>query len=125
MGKTVSYGKSKKSGDKKMTGKRIGFSSPYLNIMGGGERYLLSIAEYFSQNNDVTLFAKRSITEKVKKILNISLKNITDFIECDFKKINFFEKYRILREFDLFFCMTDGSLFFPFSRKNFLIIQSP
>lgn len=94
----------------------IGIYSPYFHIFGGGERYLLSIAEYLNKRHNVFIFTDVSLTEKAKSVFNIHLDRVQFLPE---------EKFRTKKLFDILFYMTDGSLFLSLSKKNFLIIQSP
>jgi len=103
---------------------KIGVYSPYLHIFGGGERYLLSIAESLSQYHEVFLFSDQEIADGAKSIFDISLSNV-HFLSDTFLTKNALEKYILLKKFDAFFYMTDGSVFFPGSKKNYLLIQSP
>lgn len=95
---------------------KIGIFSPYFHILGGGERYLLTIAEYLSRNHDVTIFTDQILREKYQSLFDISLDRVHFLPE---------QKLRVKKLFDILFYMTDGSLFFSLSRKNFLILQSP
>lgn len=104
---------------------KIALYSPYLHILGGGERYLLSIAETLSRKHDVFLFSDESVKEKARSFFNISLDRIQFLPSKIFRTKYLFKKYTSLLSFDIFFYMTDGSLFFSTAMKNFLIIQSP
>lgn len=104
---------------------KIGIYSPYFNIGGGGERYLLRIAESLSKHHHVTLLCDGSVKMAAYRKFNIDLDRV---IFDDKEKIlqkNIFHKYSALHEYDIFFYMTDGSIFFPFAKNNYLIIQSP
>lgn len=92
---------------------KIGIYSPYLNILGGGERYLLTIAKMLSNDYEVFLFSDHALKDKARVTFNISLDKVHFLSNASFKN------------FHIFFYMTDGSLFFPSAKKNFLIIQSP
>ncbi|MBI2611976.1 glycosyltransferase family 4 protein [Candidatus Gottesmanbacteria bacterium] len=111
----------------KTKNKKIGIYSPYLDISGGGERYILSIAEYLSQENEVYLFwpESDSLKNSAKITLNISLDRIHFVSNEIFSSKNLFNTLKSLFTFDIFFHMTDGSVFLSPARKNFLIIQSP
>lgn len=104
---------------------KIALYSPYLHILGGGERYLLSIAETLSRKHDAFLFSDESVKEKAKSFFNISLDRVQFLPNKIFRTKYLLKKYTSLLSFDIFFYMTDGSLFFSTARKNFLIIQSP
>lgn len=103
----------------------IGILSPYLDIFGGGERFLLTIAEYLSKNNHVTLYTDRDIKNKSKEIFEIPLDRVIFIPTNSLYRQNLLKKYFSFRQYDLFFYMTDGSLFFSSSKRNFLIVQSP
>lgn len=102
--------------------KKIALYSPYLDILGGGERFLLSVAEYLSYKNQVVLFwQEKKIIKDSEKKLKINLAKVK------IQKINKtrFNLLRRLIEYDRFFHMTDGSIIFAPCSKNYLIIQSP
>lgn len=104
---------------------KIGIYSPYLEVFGGGERYIFSLASLLSSHNEVFIFADKAITDKTKNLLNIDLNRVHFLPISQFCAQNFLSKYIFLNKFDIFFYMTDGSLFFSATRKNFLVIQSP
>ena len=104
---------------------KVGIYSPYLEVYGGGERYIYSIASLLSSQNEVSIYADKSIIDKAKDLLNINLDRIHFLPIAQFRKQNFLNKLITLNKFDLFFSMTDGSIFFSAARKNFLVIQSP
>lgn len=101
--------------------KKVAIFDPYLDTLGGGERYILTIAEYLSYNYQVVVFWDRPISSLVKERLNINLDRVY-FIP--FKK-NVLKRALMLRDYDIFFYITDGSLFLSLARQNILIIQSP
>ncbi len=112
---------------------KIGIYSPYLDSAGGGERYMLTIAEILSKENNVDVFLDKHLLEIGKE--NIVKKN-TDLLGLDFSKVNFikaplgkdsgaFERLTFLKNYDVVFYLTDGSIFFSSARKNILHIQSP
>lgn len=104
---------------------KIAFYNPYWHILGGGERYLLSIAEYLSRNHEVFLFADDSIKNKARAVFNISLNRVNFLPLSTIQTKNLLKKYYLTLKYDIFFYMTDGSLFIPMAKKNFLVIQSP
>lgn len=130
---------------------------PYLDTLGGGERYCLTVGEILLKNKyQVDLFwsGEPSIINQAEKRFNLDLKGINclpdifglvpqkiDLIEDEnldnlhsqsisrqniFQKIkNFIKKYQTLSKYDLVFYLSDGSIPFLFSKKNFLHIQVP
>lgn len=138
--------------------KKVGIYDPYLDTLGGGERYCLTVAEILLKNNfDVDLFWSGSsdLIAKAEDRFNLNLGNLKivpdifklvpnklDLIEDQkvldkiissknnqdnlIQKIkNFIDKYKITKEYESFFYLSDGSIPFLFSKKNFLHIQVP
>lgn len=101
---------------------KIGIFDPYLDALGGGERYVLSLVESLQDTASVDIFwHDQSIRKRIKKKLNIDIPraNIVPF------PVNFVQKLIQLREYSLCIYVTDGSLFWSPAQKNILIIQSP
>lgn len=112
---------------------KISIYSPYLDTFGGGERYMMTIAEVFCQDNIVDILLNNHLlsfgAEYLKKELsnrfNLNLKG-TNFIKGPIgKDSNILERLFFLSHYDLFFYLTDGSIFLPTAKKNILHIQSP
>jgi glycosyltransferase involved in cell wall biosynthesis len=130
---------------------------PYLDTLGGGERYCLTVGEillkhdyqvdlFWSGNQEIISLAEKRFNLKldgikcVPDIFGLTHKKI-DLIEENiskslqsrlipklnfFQKIkNYFHKFKILSQYDLVFFLSDGSIPFLFSKKNFLHIQVP
>lgn len=104
---------------------KVAIYSPYLQMMGGGERYILSIASILSQKYEVYLYAGEDIGEKANSMLGINLDRVHFLPANLLHRQNVFERFINLRQYGLFFYMTDGSVFFSGAGKNCLIIQSP
>ena len=106
-----------------MKKKSAAFYSPYWNIYGGGERYLLQIAEKLDEYQ-LYFIAPDNLKKKAKEFFGLNLRG--KVIEpAALAGHDTAKRFKLLNRFDLFFYTTDGSLFFPFSRRNYLIIQSP
>ena len=57
---------------------KIGFYSPYLDTLGGGERYLLTLAAHWSQKDQVEVFwDDPGLKEKMKKRFGLDLEKVT------------------------------------------------
>lgn len=128
---------------------KAGIYDPYLDTLGGGERYCLTVAEILSQNGydvdlfwsgDPTLLAKAmnrfALNLKpikiVKDIFNLPLRHL-ELVEDNLKTINrpiqktsnIINKYQITKNYHVFFYLSDGSLPLIFSQKNILHMQVP
>lgn len=103
---------------------KLGFFSPYLDTFGGGERYMLTLASYFSRHNDVDIFWDQP---KIKPLLSRFLK--IDLTKAHFVKNIFteknFNKIRKTISYNCIFVLSDGSIPLTFARKNILHFQVP
>jgi len=137
---------------------KIGIYDPYLDTLGGGERYILTIAEYYSQKDDqVDLFwsGKNDLLAKAtdRFSLNLNKVNIVDDIfKIPQQSLSLFDdlstikspgkehvrqtnplnslkmlinRFMVMSKYDIFFFLSDGSVPFLFSKKNFLHFQVP
>lgn len=105
---------------------RVAIIDPYLDSLGGGEKYILSIAAYFLNNNyDVTLLFDKNIDPKaISQRFNLPLNGLK-ILKVNLNSLNFFKKYLFLRRYDICFTVSDGSIPTPFSSKNYLHFQVP
>ena len=112
-----------KPSNKQLAPKRAGLFDPYLDSLGGGERYTLTLAEQLSQKGwEVDLFWNSpELREKLESRLNLDI-NRVNFILIP---KNVLEKWKMSRQYDLFFWLSDGSIPFLFAKKNILHFQVP
>lgn len=112
---------------------KIGIYTPYLDSFGGGERYILTIAEILSNTHDVDLFLDNhhltlkpeELKEDLGKHLNLNLSKI-NLIESPIGKGgNFFRRLFFLRKYDVIIYLTDGSIFYSTAKKNIIHFQVP
>lgn len=96
--------------------------SPYFSSLGGGERYLLTIAEHYLQKKySVSSFNMNSslvARAESKFKLNLSSLQLKTATRGLFFKL-------LSGKFNILFAVTDGSLFFSPIKNSFLIIQTP
>lgn len=136
---------------------KAGIYDPYLDTLGGGERYVLSVAETLLKNGyqvdlfwsgdsdflkraadrfsldiadinivpDIFFFRPKSV-DQIDNSSSISLASRPQSNFSLSQKISLFiNRFKILNQYDLVFYLSDGSLPFLFSRKNFLHTQVP
>lgn len=102
--------------------KQFAIYDPYLNILGGAERYILSIALCLEKEYEVTIFSEDSgILNRAAKKFGLQFKNYRLFPWSDQRTL----RNANLKNLDLFLYVTDGSLFFSKAKKNILLIQTP
>lgn len=103
----------------------IGFYSPYLDSLGGGERYVLALASHWSMSHNVDIFWDEvDIRKKAKERFHIDLSKTT-IVHNIFRGKNIFKKLLLTRQYDLIFFLTDGSIPSSLARKNILHFQVP
>ncbi len=104
---------------------KIGFYSPYLDALGGGERYCLTLASHWSGSHNVELFwDDASIIDSAKKRLNIDLSKVK-ITRNIFRDTFVFKKLFITRQYDLIFFLSDGSVPTSLAKHNILHFQMP
>lgn len=98
---------------------------PYLDTLGGGERYTLTVADCLSKNGyQVDVFwDDKSIKDKIEPRLGIKIERIS-FLPNIFNK-SYIEKKKILKNYDLIFFLSDGSIPLLMAHQNLLHFQVP
>lgn len=112
---------------------KIAIYSPYLDSFGGGEKYMMTIAEILSTNNIVDVLLDEHLSQlkgqylknELSKRFNLNLKTVNFTRAPIGKNTSAFSRSFFLKSYDLLFYLTDGSIFYPTSKKNILHIQSP
>lgn len=103
----------------------IGFYSPYLDTLGGGERYALTLASHWAKTHDVSVFWDQDdILDKAQKTLNIDLSRVK-VTQNIFRVENIFKKLLLTRQYDLIFVLSDGSIPSTLAKHNILHFQVP
>ena len=106
--------------------------SPYLDTYGGGERYMMTIAETLCKRFDVDVLLDNHLfpqKDKLKNTLserfNLNLDRVS-FIKAPIGiGSTFFQRISFLKKYEILFYLTDGSIFYSSAKKNILHIQSP
>jgi len=107
-------------------GRRAALYDPYLDILGGGEKHILSILKVLEENNfDLTIFWEKKLQDDIKSRLNLSFKYLINFQPNIFTKKGVLKKLFLLKNFDYFFYATDGSYFFSSALNNFVFCMVP
>lgn len=106
---------------------KIGIFSPYLDTLGGGERYMMTIAEFLSrEGHQVNIFwDDPSVKNKIRERLGIDLSRVNFVENIFYPKNNLFIRFKNTRKYDLIFVLSDGSIPFLFAKKNVLHFQVP
>lgn len=112
---------------------KVAVYSPYLDTFGGGERYMLTLAEVLSSQNDVELLIGTHLASKdfdglkkrLEKQLNLDLSKVNMVPAPIGQGANFLSRLLFFRQYDVFFFLSDGSIFYSTAKYNILHIQTP
>ncbi len=107
--------------------RKAGLFDPYLDTLGGGERYLMTIAECLLEREwDVDVFwGKPQIKKNIEERFNLNLNGL-NFVENIFRPgLNILQKRNFGQKYDLIIYLSDGSLPSLFAKKNILHFQVP
>lgn len=105
---------------------KIGIYDPYIDTLGGGERYIASIASCLSNDHTIFLFwDDPDILNKLNNKFSLQLQNISLTKNIFSPNVNFFRRVLETSKYDALFFVSDGSIPFLISRKNILIFQFP
>lgn len=104
--------------------KKVALYDPYLNILGGGERYVLSILKVFeSHGYECSIFWNTDVTKKIKQKFGIKFHTL-NFIPHIFPSSPL-KTLQALRTFDSFIYVTNGSYFFSSAKHNYIYAMVP
>ncbi len=105
---------------------KIGIFDPYLDDLGGGEKYMITLAECLSADNSVTVFwnKKEDLTRAAERFsLNVSKITLKkNIFSPDYP---FFKRCLDSLSYDVIIVLSDGSIPFVLSKKLFIHFQQP
>lgn len=104
---------------------RVGIYDPYLDDLGGGEKYILTLATCLSKNHEVRLFwDSPDDLDIVTQRFSIDISRVKIVKNIFSKNINLISRLKETKKYDAIIVLSDGSipLVWP---KLFLHIQQP
>ncbi len=105
---------------------RVGIYDPYFDDLGGGEKYMMTIASFLSRKHDVSVFwDNEQEFFELKKRFSLDLDKVTLRPNIFSSKVSFLDKNIETNKYDVLIILCDGSIPFVFSKKVFLHIQQP
>jgi len=105
---------------------KAGIFDPYLDTIGGGERYAMTVAEVLLKKDwQVDIFWNDDKSKQ--KLINRFSLDISgvNFLPYSPRVNNLFGRYKIERNYDFLFYFSDGSIPLMFGKKNILHFQVP
>ncbi len=105
---------------------KIGVFDPYLDDLGGGEKYCMTIAECLSSVHDVHVFWDREKDfQTIKERFQLPLTKVKRVNNIFSSATPFLKRLVLSREYDAIFFLSDGSIPFSLSKKLFIHVQQP
>lgn len=105
---------------------KIGLYDPYLDTLGGGEKYIFSIASCLIEKHDVYLFWDNpEVLEKAQKRFAITTLSLRVYPNIFSSRYSLLQRALHTSQFDAIVYMSDGSIPWLFAKKNILLFQFP
>lgn len=105
---------------------KIGIYDPYLDDLGGGEKYMMSVALTLAEKHDVTLFwDKQEDITNLENRFSLDLRKLNKEKNIFSKKVGFLNRLKASSKYDALIILSDGSIPFTISKQLFLHIQQP
>lgn len=104
----------------------IGIYDPYLDDLGGGEKYMLTAASCLSQDHNVTIFWDNyADVEAVAKRFDLDLTSCTIAPNIFSPHISSWQRLKATNAYDVITVLSDGSVPLTLCKYLFLHIQQP
>lgn len=105
---------------------KIGIFDPYLDDLGGGEKYMMKIAQCLAKNHDISIFwDRKEDLEELKERFQLNLSDIELTPNIFTKSAGLLKRLWESKKFDAIVLLSDGSIPFLLSKKTFIHIQQP
>ena len=105
---------------------KIGIFNPYLDTLGGGEKYTLTAAWCLSKIHEVCLFwDSKEVIKKAHYLFALDLSKIKLTENIFSLKIPLAKRLLKTQKYDVIIYVSDGSIPLSFASKNILIFQFP
>lgn len=106
--------------------KKVALYNPYLDTLGGGEKYTLSLMNIFANlGYEINIFWDKNLNKEIKNRFSFSFIDKIKWLPNIFWNSSTLKTLGTLRTFDYFFYVTDGSYFFSGAKKNFIYAMIP
>ena len=105
---------------------RIGIYDPYLDDLGGGEKYMMTLAQCFSEENEVTVFWNSpEDLKKVAERFSLDLSKVRLKNNIFSPTYSSFKRWLESLSYDAIVILSDGSIPLVLSKKLFIHFQQP
>ncbi|HVZ67432.1 MAG TPA: glycosyltransferase [Patescibacteria group bacterium] len=105
---------------------RIGVYDPYLDDMGGGEKYMVTLATSLLPGNEVDIFwDNRDDLDRVAQRFSLDVANLRVVPNIFSQKVGTIKRLIETKKYDAIIILSDGSIPLVSSKKLFLHVQQP
>ena len=105
---------------------RIGIFDPYLDDLGGGEKYMMTIAQCLSENHQVDVFwDNQQDLKDLNRRFAIDFSRVKIVTNLFSPRVSTLKRFFQTRKYDSIIFLSDGSLPLLGSKKLFVHIQQP
>lgn len=108
---------------------KIGIYDPYLDTLGGGERYMLSAAKCLSSQHKVSVFwnpsDKKNINARSKEKFGLNLEKIVFTTNIFDRNTPLISRVLLAKKYDRIIFLSDGSLPFVLTKNLIIHFQFP
>lgn len=105
---------------------RIGIFDPYLDDLGGGEKYMMSIATCLAKQHDVSVFwDKQDDIARLVERFSFDFRGVKRTKNIFSPQVSSIDRIRETKKYDVVIVLSDGSIPFSLSKKLMLHIQQP
>lgn len=105
---------------------RIGIYDPYLDDLGGGEKYMMTIAQCLSADNEVSVFWDNAEDfSKLSERFGLDFTHVKRVDNIFRSSHSLIERFTATQKYDVIIMLSDGSIPFLGSKKLFLHVQQP
>jgi glycosyltransferase involved in cell wall biosynthesis len=105
--------------------KRIGLWNPYLDTIGGGEKHMVQLCDFFIRHGyELTIFWDKNIQKQIEQKLSVKLPPSTIWAPS-LKSASKIQRYNLLKNIDVLLYATDGSYFFSSSKYTICFCMVP
>lgn len=109
-----------------MKKRKAALYDPYLDTLGGGEFHILSIMKLLEEKGyHIDLYWNHDLHADIQEKFGFHFNNLTFKPNLFRSKGKVFQKLDVLKGYDYFFYITDGSFFFSAAKKNFIFAMVP
>ena len=107
------------------TQKKVALYDPFLDVMGGGERHVLSILQVLeSEGYEITIFWDNDLSSQIQTTLKLLFRSLV-FKKNIFTSGSQLQRLQELQNYEMLFYVTDGSYFVSSAKKTYIFCMVP